>query len=100
MMSTQRFVARAVIAGVLAGNIAFGQAQRAGDPEAVAPPALNGPLVKVGQGEVQGTTADGVAVFRGLPFTSTALGVPVPPTATPADTAAAPYAAGARGSSR
>jgi para-nitrobenzyl esterase len=70
MMSAQRFVARAAaIAWVLAGSTAIGQAQRTADPaEAVAPPALNGPIVKVSQGEVQGTAADGVAVFKGLPF--------------------------------
>jgi para-nitrobenzyl esterase len=74
-MSTQRFVAQAVIAWVLAGNIAFSQAQKAGDPAAaVAPPALNGPLVKVSQGEVQGTVADGVAVFKGLPFAAPPVG--------------------------
>jgi para-nitrobenzyl esterase len=72
-MSTQRFVAQAVIAWVLAGNIAFSQAQKAGDP-AVAPPALNGPVVKVSQGEVQGTVADGVAVFKGLPFAAPPVG--------------------------
>jgi para-nitrobenzyl esterase len=74
-MSTQRFVAQAAIAWVLAGNIAFSQAQKAGDPAAaVAPPALNGPLVKVSQGEVQGTVADGVAVFKGLPFAAPPVG--------------------------
>jgi para-nitrobenzyl esterase len=74
-MSTQRFVAQAVIAGVLAGNIAFSQAQKAGDPAAApAPPALNGPVVKVSQGEVQGTVADGVAVFKGLPFAAPPVG--------------------------
>jgi carboxylesterase type B len=69
-MSTQSFVVQAAaIAWVLAGSAAFSQAPRAADPAAaVAPPALNGPIVKVSQGEVQGTVADGVAVFKGLPF--------------------------------
>jgi para-nitrobenzyl esterase len=90
-MSTQRFVAQAAaVALVLASGATFGQAQRAAEPapastgRAVDPTALNGPIVKVIQGEVQGTVADGVTVFKGLPFAAPPLGdlrwrVPQPP---------------------
>jgi hypothetical protein len=65
-MSTQRHcVQAAVITLVLASGAALGQAQRAGD--AAASPALDGPIVKLETGRVQGFVAEGVAVFRGLP---------------------------------
>ncbi|HEX3912329.1 MAG TPA: carboxylesterase family protein [Steroidobacteraceae bacterium] len=68
-MSTHRFVshAAALVFGLTAVT-AFGQAQKAGDAAAAPPPALNGPVVKTRQGEAQGTLADGVVVFKGLPF--------------------------------
>jgi para-nitrobenzyl esterase len=73
-MSTQRFVVRAAaIALALAAGAAFGQAQRAADP-AAAPPPANGPIVKVRQGEARGIVADGVAVFKGLPFAAPPVG--------------------------
>ena len=75
MSSTQRFVvhAAAAIALALAAGAAFGQAQRAADP-AAAPSPANGPIVKIRQGEAQGIVADGVTVFKGLPFAAPPLG--------------------------
>jgi hypothetical protein len=73
-MSTQRFVVHAAaIALALAAGAAFGQAQKAAEP-AAAPPPANGPIVKVRQGEAQGIVADGVAVFKGLPFAAPPVG--------------------------
>ena len=73
-MSTQRFgVHAAAIALALAASAAFGQAQKAADA-AAAPPSANGPIVKVRQGETQGLVADGVAVFKGLPFAAPPVG--------------------------
>ena len=46
-------------------------------PPAPAPPPplpLNGPIVKVAQGQAQGSSVDGVAVFRGLPFAAPPVG--------------------------
>jgi para-nitrobenzyl esterase len=74
-MSTPLFVARAAaLALILAGTAAFSQAQKAGDAGAAPPPAPNGPIVKVGQGEAQGLLADGIAVFKGLPFAAPPVG--------------------------
>jgi para-nitrobenzyl esterase len=74
-MSTQRLVARAAaIALILAICGGCTQSQRAADAAASAPPAVNAPMVKVSQGEVQGTVADGVAVFKGLPFAAPPVG--------------------------
>jgi para-nitrobenzyl esterase len=73
-MSTQRRCAQAaVITLVLASGAALGQAQRAGD-SAAPPPALDGPIVKLEKGRVQGFVADGVAIFRGLPFAAPPVG--------------------------
>jgi len=73
-MSTQRHgLQAAVITLVLASGAASGQAQRAGDAAAT-PPALDGPIVKIETGKVQGFIADGVAIFRGLPFAAPPLG--------------------------
>jgi para-nitrobenzyl esterase len=73
-MSTQRLVVHAAaIAFALAGTSAFGQAQKAADPTVTAPPA-NGPIVKVRQGEAQGIVAEGVTVFKGLPFAAPPVG--------------------------
>jgi para-nitrobenzyl esterase len=75
-MSTKRFMVRtAAIAMVLGGGTVFSQAQRAGDTAAaVQPPALNGPVVKISQGKVQGYLADGVAIFKALPFAAPPVG--------------------------
>ncbi|HEX3603926.1 MAG TPA: carboxylesterase family protein [Steroidobacteraceae bacterium] len=74
-MSTPRFVARAAaLVLVVAGAAAFSQAQKAGAPDAAAPAALNGPVIKVRQGEAQGAVADGVVVFKGLPFAAPPVG--------------------------
>jgi para-nitrobenzyl esterase len=76
MMSTKRFIVQVTaITCVLAGSAAFSQAQKAGEPAAAPPPpALNGPTVKVSQGKVQGFVADGVAIFKGLPFAAPPVG--------------------------
>ena len=74
-MSTSPFVARAAaLALILASTAAFSQAQKASDPAAASPPAPNGPIVKVSQGEAQGSVADGVAIFKGLPFAASPVG--------------------------
>jgi para-nitrobenzyl esterase len=74
-MSTQRFIAQAAaIALILASCAACTQAQKAADSAATAAPAGIAPIVRVGQGEVQGTAADGVAVFKGLPFAAPPVG--------------------------
>ncbi len=73
-MSTHRIVAHAAaIAFALAGAAAFGQAQKTADPAAASPPA-NGPIIKVRQGEAQGIVADGVVIFKGLPFAAPPMG--------------------------
>ena len=60
---------------LLAAGAAFAQAQRAGDSTAAAQPAaLDGPVVKVAQGKVQGFLLDGVAIFKGLPFAAAPVG--------------------------
>jgi carboxylesterase type B len=76
MMSTKRFIVQAaVIVLVLFSEGALSQAQRAGDTAAAAsPPALDGPIVKLGKGRVQGFVADGVAVFRAVPFAAPPVG--------------------------
>ena len=75
-MSTPRLVVHAAaMACILASVAAFSQAQRAGDSApAAAPPALEGPTVKVAQGEVQGTVSDGVTVYKGLPYAAPPVG--------------------------
>jgi para-nitrobenzyl esterase len=61
-MSIPRIVVHtAAIAIMLAGFAAFGQTQ-------------DSPVVKVAQGEVQGSSADGVAVYKGLPFAAPPVG--------------------------
>jgi para-nitrobenzyl esterase len=73
-MPTPRFaVHAAAIALTLVSAAVFGQAQKA-DPAAVAPAPANGPIVKVRQGEAQGIVADGVAIFKGLPFAAPPVG--------------------------
>jgi para-nitrobenzyl esterase len=74
-MSTPRFVARAAaLVLVMAGTASFSQTQKAGDPAAASSPAPNGPVVKLKQGEAQGILADGVVVFKGLPFAAPPVG--------------------------
>ena len=71
-MSTSRFAARAAIAFTLVSGAVFAQAQKV-DP-APSPTPAEGPIVKVKQGEVQGIIADGVAIFKGLPFAAAPVG--------------------------
>ncbi len=73
-MSIKRVAGPAVaILWALLGDAAFSQAQKA-DPAINSPPPLNGPIVKVSQGKVQGFIANDVAVFRGLPFAAPPVG--------------------------
>jgi para-nitrobenzyl esterase len=74
MATKRRFMRSAALTFVLLSGAAFGQAQRAADTAAAPPPALNGPIVSVAQGKVQGYVADGVAVFKGLPFAAPPVG--------------------------
>ncbi len=72
-MSTTRFAVHAAAIGLmLAGTAVFAQAPKV-DPAASAAPA-DGPIVKVRQGEAQGVVADGVAIFKGLPFAAPPVG--------------------------
>ena len=74
-MSTPRFVVHTAAIAFLAGVAAFSQAQKAGDSTpTAAPAALNGPVIKVAQGEAQGITADGVTIYKGLPFATPPVG--------------------------
>jgi para-nitrobenzyl esterase len=73
-MSRPRFVVHTAAAAVLLwGSVAFGQAKAADPASPDAPPAAS-PVVKVAQGEVQGTSADGVSVYKGLPFATPPVG--------------------------
>ena len=74
MATKRRFMRSAALTFVLLSGAAFGQAQRAADTAAAPPPALNGPIVSVAQGKVQGYVADGVAMFKGLPFAAPPVG--------------------------
>lgn len=80
-MSTSRFAAHAAaIAFTLIGAAVFAQAQKS-DPVVA---EADGPMVKVKQGQAQGTVVDGVAIFKGLPFAAPPVGdlrwrVPRPP---------------------
>ena len=76
-MSTPRLVVHsAAMVFMLANVAAFSQAQKAGDSTApaAAPAALEGPIIKVAQGEAQGTASDGVTVFKGLPYAAPPVG--------------------------
>jgi para-nitrobenzyl esterase len=74
MMPVQRFAAHAaVVALIMGGCAACTPAQKVADSAAAAP-APNNPIVKVVQGDVQGTVAAGVAVFKGLPFAAAPVG--------------------------
>lgn len=71
-MSTPRFAAHAAaIAFTVVSAAVFAQAQKV-DPAAASP--ANGPIVKVRQGEAQGIVADGVVIFKGLPFAAPPVG--------------------------
>ena len=73
-MSTPRFAAHAAaIAFTLVSAAVFAQAQKI-DPAAAPPAPANGPIVKVRQGEAQGIVADGVAIFKGMPFAAPPVG--------------------------
>jgi para-nitrobenzyl esterase len=75
MFTKRRAAAALGVILALASGAAFTQAQKAADPAAAnAPPALDGPVVKVSQGKVQGFIANDVAVFRGLPFAAPPVG--------------------------
>jgi para-nitrobenzyl esterase len=76
LVMSPRFAAQAAaIALILAGFAACTPAQRAADSAAIAAPAVpNSPIVKLSQGEVQGSAADGIAVFKGLPFAAPPVG--------------------------
>jgi para-nitrobenzyl esterase len=75
-MSTARFAMHAVtVAVMLSGAAAFGQAQRAADSAATSAPATpNSGIVRVAQGEVQGVSSDGIAIYKGLPFAAPPVG--------------------------
>jgi para-nitrobenzyl esterase len=73
-MSKNRIPALTVAAAfALMAAPAFSQAPRP-TGETAAAPAPNGPLVKTRQGELRGTVADGVAVYKGLPFAAPPVG--------------------------
>jgi para-nitrobenzyl esterase len=77
MKVTLSLVAASIAALFLANGVAL--TQEAG-PRALTPPPpppplpLNGPIIKVKQGEVQGSLVDDVAIFRGLPFAAPPVG--------------------------
>jgi para-nitrobenzyl esterase len=74
MLTKRRAVPALSIILALASGAAFSQ-QKAPDPApANSPPALDGPIIQVSQGKVQGFIANDVAVFRGLPFAAPPVG--------------------------
>lgn len=75
-MKRRHLIAQAAaIALILTSGTGWGQSLRARTPATAAPaPALNGPLVSTRQGEVQGFFANGVVVYRGLPFAAPPVG--------------------------
>ena len=87
-MLRMRFIAQAATV-VFVLQCGSGCRTEAGHPTAAAPsPTSAAPVVKVAQGEVQGAAADGVAVFKGLPFAAPPVGdlrwrAPQPPTKWP-----------------
>jgi para-nitrobenzyl esterase len=66
-------VAAAMALAIVSGR-AIGQAQRVADTAAAPASALNGPTVKLRQGQLQGTVAEGVAVFKAVPFAAPPVG--------------------------
>jgi len=75
-MKAKYFVARlAALALLLTSNAALTQVAAPRDAApAASPPALDGPIVKIKQGKVQGFIAKDVVVFRGLPFAAPPVG--------------------------
>ena len=68
------FVVHSAAAAVLLlGVTALGVAKAADQASSDAPAAASS-VVKVTQGEVQGTSADGVSVYKGLPFAAPPVG--------------------------
>jgi para-nitrobenzyl esterase len=72
MQTHRRIAASAALSALLFGNVAF--AQMPPPPRAPEPLPLNGPTVKVAQGETQGSLVEDVAIFRGLPFAAPPVG--------------------------
>jgi para-nitrobenzyl esterase len=87
-MLKMRFIAQAA-AMVFVLQCGSGCQTEAGHSTAATPaPVPGAPVVKVAEGEVQGAAADGVAVFKGLPFAAPPVGdlrwrAPQPPTKWP-----------------
>jgi para-nitrobenzyl esterase len=87
-MLRMRFIARAATM-VFVLQCGSGCQTEAGHSAAAAPsPTSAAPVIKVAQGEVQGVAADGVTVFKGLPFAAPPVGdlrwrAPQPPTKWP-----------------
>jgi para-nitrobenzyl esterase len=67
MSMNRMYVQVAAIALTLLCGSTIGQVQPAADPAA-------GPIIKVKQGKAQGVIADGVAVYKGLPFAAAPVG--------------------------
>src|SRR5262245_41568229 len=75
MLPLRRALTTAVSTALLFGNLALSQPPPTARPPAPPPPLpLNGPTIKLEQGEVQGALNEGVAVFRGLPFAAPPIG--------------------------
>ena len=72
-VSSIQVVAAAMAIALVSGQ-AISQAQRVADPAAAPVPAPNGPIVRVRQGQLQGTVADGVMVFKAVPFAAAPVG--------------------------
>jgi para-nitrobenzyl esterase len=87
-MLRMRFIAQAATM-VFVLQCGSGCQTEASHPTAATPsPTSAAPVIKVAQGEVQGAAADGVAVFKGLPFAAPPVGdlrwrAPQPPTKWP-----------------
>ena len=73
-MSTPRFVVHSAAAAILLSGIAAFDQAKAADSAPAEAPAPASPVVKVAQGEVQGISADGVSVYKGLPFAAPPVG--------------------------
>jgi para-nitrobenzyl esterase len=73
MMESRRWIsASVVLAASMFASVAL--AQMPPPPRTAEPLALNGPTVKIAQGEAQGSIVDDVAIFRGLPFAAPPVG--------------------------
>ncbi|HEY2676176.1 MAG TPA: carboxylesterase family protein [Steroidobacteraceae bacterium] len=71
-MSRIRFVAQSAVVAIVLQCGSGCQMQKADQPVSAGSP--DAPIVKVVQGEVQGAAANGVAVFKGLPFAAPPVG--------------------------